>query len=38
MEFERPPICPQDSHRGTTSDELELSTWRVEGRSGEGAV
>ena len=41
MEFERPPIGPQDSHRGTASDELELSTFsecEVKGRSSEGAA
>ena len=41
MEFERPPIGPQDSHRGTASDELEFSTFsecEVKGRSSEGAV
>jgi len=42
MEFERPPIGPQDSQsRGTASDELELSTFsecEVKGRSSETAV
>jgi len=42
MEFERPPIGPQqDSNRGTASDELELSTFsecEIKGRSSEGAV
>jgi len=40
MEFERPPIGPQDSY-GTTSDELELSTFsgrQVKERSSEEAI
>jgi hypothetical protein len=40
MEFERPQIGPQGSC-GTTSDELELSTFselEVKGRSSEGVV